>query len=384
VSDDLNRDLEPERLETETEQGEESTTPPSTRDVLEAAWDHLEDFERKATERVQQGAESAPGATAQPQEQPQEQAQRVRDPHSGRFTAKPPATKGSPSGTAAVEPREPGAGVQPPSPAPAPALHPPRSWRPVLHEAWSKMDPAVQREVIRREREMDSFMQTSAQARQFADEWTRTLEPYSAFIRATGQPPARLIASLFQTAQALTTQNANGKAAVIANLIRQTGVPVEMLAQALDNPSMQPAYNQPPPSTFDPRVDVLMTELRAEREHRQQEANLAADTALDTFLQANPQAEQFLEEMADYMEVAARRGVDVDYASAYNVILNAQAPDVAAALRAQAQQEQPAPVPAHEAASSVRSEAARRPERAPKTNREAAERAWEKLSGGRV
>ena len=355
----------------------EEGSPPSTREVLEAAWDHLEKYERESQEPTEEKP-SAP-SEAPPPEKP------VRD-ASGRFT-KPPEEKGPPASTPQAGSRAPTEGVQPPSSSAAPVLTPPRSWRPTLYEAWGKMDPAAQREVIKREREHEQVMQTSAQARQFADEWTRMLQPYMPFIQSTGRPPAQLIGNLFQTAAALASQPTKGRAAIIANIIRSYGVPVEELAQALDNPqAMQPPpMQQQQQPMFDPRVDQLMQRLSVREQEEMRREALISDNELDAFLQANPQAEPWLDYMADYMETAGKRGVDVDYGQAYTVILNAYAPDVAQAMRPAAVQEQEAsapPTPASEAASSVRPEHGQRPTAAPKTNREALEAAWDKLTGG--
>lgn len=384
MAEDTAQGMEPETTSTETT---ESEAPQSTRDVLEAAWDHLENYEREAQATIEKGATLPPDGGKEEEPPPVAPGAPTRDTQ-GRFTAKPPDGKGSPvvPTPPPTEPRVPTEGVQPPSPSAAPAMRPPRSWRPTLYEAWGKMDPAAQREVLKRERETEHAMQVSAQARQFADEWTRMLSPYAQFIQATGRPPAQLIGSLFQTAHALSSQPPDSKGAIIANIIRAYNVPVEAIAKALDNPSaMQPPQpSQPQGPMYDPRVDQLLQRMQVREQEETRQAAVAADTHLDDFLTANPHATPYLEHMADLMEAAARRGVDMDYEQALNVVLNAYAPDVAQAMRLQAQEQETTvpPVPSSEAASSVRPEHGQRPTGAPKSTREALERAWDLHSGG--
>jgi len=78
----------------------------------------------------------------------------VKDPSSGKFVSGKPASPSTKSDTSTA----PGAAA----PTQTSALKAPVSWKPEERELWGKMDPAQQAAVIRREREIDEGLRTSA------------------------------------------------------------------------------------------------------------------------------------------------------------------------------------------------------------------------------
>lgn len=381
----------------------ESPNPDNRREVLEAAWDHIEGWNK---EHIPEPAKPAEAKPAEPKLAPAAPVTPAERDATGRFkprvaaaaqlaqpSDKPPATR-TPGAPAPAVPATPSSAGTAGAPLRAPA-----SFRPLAREQWDKTPPAVQQEVVRRDREVSQVLQRTAQAREFADEWTRMLEPHAQFIRSSGRTPVQLVQSLFQTAGALAGGGPRDKAAVIANIMRAYGVGVEELATALDAGGPLPAGGaqpyQPQPAPYkDPRVDEIYGELgrmRAFNEQQAAQSMQAADADLETYLQSNPYAEEVLDEMADVIEAAHKRGVDMQYEQAYSVVINALRPDLAAL--AQAQQaaegattpEQGATARAEAAASSVKGAPGIKPASATMTRREALEAAWDlHESGGRV
>jgi hypothetical protein len=139
--------------------------------------------------------------------------------------------------------------------------------------------------------------------------------PYEAMIRSEGGDPFSAMDNLFRTAVALRTAPPGMKAQAVANLIKQYGVDIQALDNHLSGQAQPERAGQG--EYRDPRVDSLMAQLQAreqaERAHRAQEARtaLAEVEVLEFF-------DDVREDMADLVEVAARRGVALSPKDAYN------------------------------------------------------------------
>jgi hypothetical protein len=116
---------------------------------------------------------------------------------------------------------------------PAPVLKAPQSWKAELREKWGTLPPDLQTEVLRREREIQTALQESAEKTKGAGEWTEVVRPYEAQIRQLGVQPAQYVGDLLKTAHALTYSHPAQKADVLAGIIMQFGVPPADLDQAL-------------------------------------------------------------------------------------------------------------------------------------------------------
>lgn len=317
---DQNEELEQEGAET-----------PETDDRLgdvAAAWNELEAGGEEA--EADAGEDEAGGETDAQNVAPA----RERD-EGGRFAkpSKKPATKvGATNGAVAPAEAEGGAqaaAAQAQAAAAAPAVQPtkaPQSWRPTVREKWASLDPEVQQEVIRREREVAQVLQQTAevrtfaeQARDFLDQFQQVVSPYEAQIRAEGSEPLKAIDNLFRTAMVLRTAPPPMRAATIAGIIRDFGVDVELVAQALDRgvgPQhfQQPQQMQPP---RDPRVDQLFQRLEQAEQQRAQQTTRQAVETVEAFGEKHEFFEEVRETMADLVEVKAKQGVALSVDDAY-------------------------------------------------------------------
>lgn len=239
----------------------------------------------------------------------------------------PPAPKKQPDLFAQPEkfnaPKKPAAAPAPAAPA-APELKAPASWRADLRERWKALPPEVQGEIVRRERENDGRMQEAAQLRRFAQKFTEIAEPYRAIMEAEGTDPMRAFHDYLRSATLLRTGSPADKAAMVARLVTHFGVPVQMLDQYLEQairggvvaqPQQQMApqsLGQQPQQFRDPRVDQLLAE-------RAQQSRAAVVSEAQAFA-ADPKNEFFEDvrlTMADVMDAAAKRGITMSMADAY-------------------------------------------------------------------
>jgi hypothetical protein len=243
--------------------------------------------------------------------EPQETAAeaRARD-EKGRF-AKAQADAAAKPLEAPAKPVTPQTGTPTP---PVVDVRAPQSWKPTIREKFAALPAEVQQEVIRREREIATTMQESAEARQGYQRFRETLAPFEHMIRSGGADPYQTVGSLMQTAMALQTGAPGNKAGIVANLIRHYGVDLNLLASTLEGQPVAPQEQQP---YRDPRVDQLMAQVEQARSYKQQQ--LAQEA---TRLIGEIQGEEFFADvkdaMADILEVAAKRDVAMTPKEAYN------------------------------------------------------------------
>jgi len=268
-----------------------------------------------------------------------------------------PTTESRTDGRAAngrFAPRKAGEGTEPGQPvdtarvnAPAPAVpaapaapdlyaKPPQSWKPGAREAWGSLPPDVRAEVHRREREAHHAVQQGAQARQVYEHIGQLSQRYAPALQAEGVDVMRAAANLMDLSSRLRFGTKPEKAALAARIIRSYDVDVEALADALDAHAQQRQQGQPAPQQGnfqDPRVDQLLAQLGQAKQERQQRAAQQMATEVETFGASKEFFEDVREDMADMMEVANKRGIDLSMDQAYERCCSLR-PEIAKVLEA--------------------------------------------------
>ncbi|GAB3773767.1 hypothetical protein GCM10028796_46810 [Ramlibacter monticola] len=280
----------------------------SLRDDLDAA------FQQHATDEV----DDAPG--------------RTRD-ELGRFakTGEGEAPAKAPGGPQAA-PQQPGRAIAPagapgaPQAPAAPELKAPASWTPTAREKWGTVDPELRAEIHRREGEAQRVLQESAGLRQFAQAFDSIVRPYEMFIRSENSDPLRAVQSLMNTAAELRVGTPQSKVNIVANIVRQHGIDLQMLDSALAQmlgvtddgqaPQQQPLR--------DPRVDQILAYQQQQQYAQQQqlaEREAWEDNELRKSLASFAQTHEFYADvadtMADLIDAATRRGQAVDMEKIY-------------------------------------------------------------------
>lgn len=354
---------------------------PSLRDSISAAYD-AHDTPDETPAAPATPVESAPETPDTPE--PKTAAEKARD-EKGRFqpTAKgPEVTKKPTLGTKAFTPApKPGgpSATPPPAPATQTAVKPPQSWKPAAREKWATLAPEVQQEVARREAEVGQQLRATAEAQKQWSAFQQATSPYEGVFRAEGGDAVGGALEALKTSVALRVAPPAHKAAIVANIINTFKVPLEDINQYLQGGA--PAGHQQPPGPSpqqqfrDPRFDQFLAERQA---HVQQ----STTSEVESFLSTAEFGEDVRQEMADLLEVAARRGVALSLEDAYaraskvhpgvsEVLSQREAASAATASQAATQQ-------ARRAATSVRSRpAGPSSPSAPNTLRSAIEAAWD-------
>jgi hypothetical protein len=271
--------------------------------------------EKRTTDRTEPDGKPRAGET------PAQTAERVRD-ERGRFAAAEAVTRtaaeaekqaaGVPDPNAQQQEKPPGEQQQ--------ALAAPRSWKPGAREHWNSLPPDVQQEVLRRENEVYRFAQGTAQARQVADQLGQMAQAYAPALQAEGVDIVTATNNLMGMVARLRFGTAQERASTIVSLVQNYGVDIEALDQALVN-SMggqdgQPVQGQPQ-QFVDPRVDQLLGAIQQAQYQRVEQVRNEAAREVQTFGQGKDFFDDVREDMADILELAARRGIDMSMEQAY-------------------------------------------------------------------
>jgi hypothetical protein len=228
----------------------------------------------------------------------------------------PEAAKKAPEGSPTEQPQQ-------------KTLRPPQSLKPAEREAFMSASPVLQEALIRREKEIQQALQQTAGARQFTQRMTEVLQPYIPLIQVSGGDPFQFIGNLLYASNALTHGSPKFKAEVVANLIHQFGVDIEMLDSVLAGLPVQsqkpaadqqilPQVQQLVQQQLAP-VQQLLGQIQQQRQQAFQAAYQKETQSLEQFA-ADPKHEFFedvREIMADLIEVAASRGYELSYEDAY-------------------------------------------------------------------
>ncbi len=308
----------------------------------------------------------------------------------GRFAtkAKPEAVAVTPEGAAPTPEKAPAAapaalpeGV----PAPAEALKAPQSWRPAAREKWAALPAEAQQEVLRREQEVGRALSETAEERKVAKAFRDAVAPYEGMLRAEGMDGVRATGELLRTFAALRTSSPEGKAQVIAGIIKGHGVSVEHLAAALDGQAPQGQGAAVDTATIARQVrEELTREMQGHASQRAQAESVRAVHAFATSGKAEF-LEDVREDMADLIQSRKARGVDLSLEDAYSLACRMH-PEVSKVLQQReaathATANQAATQRARAAASSVRTRPAAAQATGKPSRREALEAAFEEVSG---
>lgn len=324
----------------------ENTT--TIRDSLESAIPEDDATEALAPDPVVE-SESQPELDLQPTESASEPTKSEGRDTKGRFKSKE-AKPATPTETASEAIAEPTPSIQPgpkAEPKAAPQERAPASWRPDVREHWASLPAEVRAEVARREREMQTTLQETAEARRFSEQLGKVIAPYEAFIRAENSNPLQAIDNLMGTAARLRTGTAPELAQLMAGMVKQFGVGrfgqpfIEALDSALagEIPRVDPQQAQLQQAIQQQLAPVtqFMSQFQQAQAAQQQRAQEQAASEVSQFIERAEFGEDVREEMADLLEVAQRRGRELSLADAYRqaCLVN---PRVRSVLEARAKQ----------------------------------------------
>lgn len=210
--------------------------------------------------------------------------------------------------------------------APKPVERAPVSWTPDAREEWSKVPDRVKAEVIRRDREINDALRLSTEARRFHQEMSEVIRPYESLIVSQNSTPAKAVSNMMATASLFVNGTPQQKVEAVVQLIGQYGVDIRQLDSVL-TARVQGRQAAPDPMSaimaqLDQRlkpVTEFMSSLEGQRTRGAQAVEQEASQDIDTFFAdpANEFANDVSDEMADLLELSAKRGQTLSLQEAY-------------------------------------------------------------------
>lgn len=195
----------------------------------------------------------------------------------------------------------------------------PAGWKAGPREQWKNIPRAAQEEIHRREKETAQTLRQSAQARQLANDFQATINPFMPLIQSQNSNPLQAVKNLMTTAAGLTVGTQQQKAQIVREIIQNYGIDINTLDQVLAGQPIQqgaPTHNAPPP--WAAPIFQFMNGIQQQQQTRQQQMISDAEAETADFASKNEFFEDLREDMADMMELAAKRGVVLSIQDAYD------------------------------------------------------------------
>lgn len=199
----------------------------------------------------------------------------------------------------------------------------PQSWKPAEKAKWAQLDPDIKQEVLRRERQVTNVLNESAQARSVASEFMQTVQPYMARVQAMGLPPMQAVNELFKADYLLSTAPTQQRAQFMAKLIQDYGVDIVALDAALSGAPVADPVDSKVEQLLQQRLAPFQQYLAQQQAVQQQQAALSQQQAAKTIEQMAtdpkfPHFERVRQDMADWIEHAAKKNIVLGLEEAYN------------------------------------------------------------------
>jgi hypothetical protein len=218
----------------------------------------------------------------------------------------------------------------------------PQSWKGDAKGEWAALPLRVRQEVHRREAEVNRVMQESHTAREVAGQFGKVISPFMGRIKSYNVSPLQAVEELFKADYILGTGTTEQRAEHMAKLIKSYGVDLNALDSALVRAmGGQPQGGQAPQGGVDieqrvmqkvqellnPVMQTFQQNQQAQQQAQQQIQQEASMTVEQMSLDPTyPHFEEVRQDMADLIEIQAKRGVYLSLEDAYSrsVAMNPQ------------------------------------------------------------
>lgn len=215
------------------------------------------------------------------------------------------------------------------APKPGDDITGPGTWSPEAREHWAKLPEQVRSAVRAREKDFGRLLNQSRGFRNFTEEFKETIKPFEGFIAAENATPMQAVRNMMQTAALFRVGTPQQKVEAVANIIEQFNIPLEQLDVFIgQRRGGGAATGGGAAPDFSAQVQAaLQREMQPFREHMQSQRQQAVmtdrqldqevDQELSQFAQTHEFYEDLKMEMADLIQVARQRGVNLTLTAAY-------------------------------------------------------------------
>jgi len=199
----------------------------------------------------------------------------------------------------------------------------PQSWRNAPRAKWAALDPEVRSEVMRREKEISRTLSETANERQVAKSFNQAIQPFMGRIQSMGIEPVQAVHELLKADYTLTTAPKAQRASFMAKLIKDYDVDVVELDRALSGQGpvdpVQSQVDRLVQERLRPVMQFMETQNQTVRQQQEQSQKSLVDQI--AAMENDPKFSEFdavREDMADLIEISAKRGVYLSLEQAYS------------------------------------------------------------------
>jgi hypothetical protein len=204
----------------------------------------------------------------------------------------------------------------------------PASWKKEAKGEWAALPLQARQEITKREMEIERVLNEHKPIREQMQQVQQTIQPFMARIQSSGVTPIQAIGELLKADYTLATANKSQRAQFMAKLIKDYDVDLESLDGALvaalggqQAPQAQQGFD---PSQIQQLVQQQLQQALApiyqQRQQQEQQVIQQATTTVEQ-MALDPQYPMFdvvRQDMADLIEMQARRGIALSLEDAYH------------------------------------------------------------------
>ncbi len=197
---------------------------------------------------------------------------------------------------------------------------PPVSLPPAAREVWKDTPPAMRAAIAKRERDFEQgILKYSADAKR-AQQMDGVLGQYQHYFAMTGEPPGKTVNDLLRVASNLHMAPGATKAQIVAGLINQYSVPIDVLDSLLAGETPRTSA----PDLIDQRIQqavqpfqqiIQSFQQREQMEQQRTQGQIANE--LQQFAAKNEFYNDVSADMADFLDIAAKNGRSMTLDEAY-------------------------------------------------------------------
>lgn len=213
----------------------------------------------------------------------------------------------------------------------------PVGWKGKAKESWNELPDETKQAISEREREISVKLQETADARRVAENFSQLMQQHREPLQGLGfKDPFEAVGTILATVTAMRTGSTQQRAQAAANVLTAFGIDYATLDDIVSagGGSLAENKNVELETLLDQRlkpVNDFMSQLEAAQYQNQQRSAQATQTEIQDFIDAHEHAETVRNDMADLLDMAAQRGVNMSLEDAYNKACMMH-PDISAQL----------------------------------------------------
>jgi hypothetical protein len=201
----------------------------------------------------------------------------------------------------------------------------PIGWGAEAREAWAGMPDSVKQTITAREREIATTLQRTSEERRAAHGFTDAIAPFRETLQQQYADPFTAVKEIVGAAASMQSGSPQQRAAATAKVISDLGIDIRELDSALSGqPNQQPQAPAMSPDIqrmLDERLkpfDNMMAQQRDDQQNQRYQTQQKASQDVNVFSQQAEFISDVREEMADLLDMSAKRGMEMTLQQAYD------------------------------------------------------------------